>query len=100
MIKFVFVEMMESITRKEPGHYINSWVSNDELKKYILSLDEGEYGWIKVPYSSGGGHNSIHFKVDECGPRFTDAVFTDGDKDWLSGKIGHELTTLLTRKSF
>ena len=80
-----------AIGSNEAGHNITEWANHSMLSNYVLTLAEGEYGWIRVD------HVSLHFKVRADGPEFTNGRFDDGDRAWLERKIGKELTDVMLR---
>lgn len=81
--------------RKTPGLLFHSGTPEEALEfvKGMTPTSEHDTGWIKNEW--GSSHIKAH--KDGLGAVFTNAVFTEGDRDYYYKLIGQAATDLLLR---
>jgi hypothetical protein len=74
-------------------YYPRSSDKSEEVLEFFKSFTDGKFGWIKTSWGT------VHFTAarDGKGAVFTNAVFTEGDRNFFYNLIGKESTDLLLR---
>lgn len=79
------------------GLVFQDWDTPEELKVELDKMVKGDQGWLMLPLSNGKLHD-FHFRIiGSRGPRFSNAVWNEGDVAWVSKYIGAELAAIMTR---